>query len=88
MSLDQQIKDSIKDIDFPIPLFDFSILNVSFLMWKKPEFHILALETRPYEPDGTTPLIMVQFAFFELLFYNKTLHRLIYRLKNGYDTEV
>ncbi len=84
MNLDQQIRESISNIEIPLPVYDFSIGPVSIMIWKKFEFHLEICETEPYAPDGEVPLIMLKMGWIEFLFYSKVLFKLIYKKRHGY----
>lgn len=74
--------------NYPIPLYDGNFLGLSFFIWAKPEFHIQAVETAPYQPDGSYPLVLIQFLWIEFIFDNKELYDDIYKMKHGYYPEV
>ena len=82
MKLDDLNKE-IKKVDIPVPLGVFDFLGVSVFIWKKPEVHLELVETWPYAPDGDVPMLMVQFAWFEIMFYSKPLYRFFYKRKYG-----
>lgn len=84
MNLDEQIKESISKIEFPIPAYEFSVGPLSVFVWNKFEFSLEICETEPYAPDGDVPLIMLKMGWIEFLFYSKTLFKLIYKKRHGY----
>lgn len=85
MNLDEQIKEHVSKIDFPLPVYEFSILGLSVMVWKKFEFSLEICETEPYAPDGDVPLIMLKTGWTEFLFYSKPLFKLIYKKRHGYS---
>ena len=70
---------------FDVPLLDFTVGNVTVFVWKKPEFHMTAMETSPYELDGETPLVFIQVGLVEVVFESKTLYKYLYRSKHKND---
>lgn len=71
--------------DFPVPLYDAQIFGVSFFVNRRLDFGLFLVETEPYELDGTTPLIVVQFLWFEFIFENKRLYKYLYNKKYGFN---
>ena len=88
MSITDKILQEIEANPIVCPIFDFSILGVSFLLWNKPETHLDLCETSPYAPDGDVPLIFIQLAYFEIMFYNKWLYKKIYKKRYGWDLDI
>lgn len=81
----KELEEKIRKIDIPIPIYDTQIFGLSIWIWKefhKPELEIV--ETYPYEPDGTTPLIFARCGWVELVFENKMLYKFLYKRKHGY----
>lgn len=85
MNLDAEFKKATENVEFPVPIYDRHLFNISFFIWKKPEIHLELVETWPYAPDGDVPMLMIQFGWIEIMFYSKRLYRYFYRKKYNED---
>lgn len=87
--LDQIVEQELNRIkdDF-VPLFYKDFLGLSLMVWNKPELHADYCATEPYDRDGSVPLVFVQVAWFELMFYNRTIYNYLYKRDRGYLPEV
>lgn len=84
MKLSEQVNKEIKDLKIPEPILEFSFFSVSVFVWKYFNIEVDLVESYPYEPDGTTPLIMIQLGFVEFMFENKRLYSYLYKRKHGF----
>lgn len=87
MDIDKIINTSLKDLEIidNMPVLDFHIFGISFFIEKIPSYNIELIETYPYELDGETPILIINFWYFSVLFANKWLYKLVYRKKYGYN---
>lgn len=74
-------------VKIPVPFFEFTVFGVSFFFYKQFKFEVEAISTAPYELDGQTPLIYIDFMFLNIMFYNKFIYKYLYRYQNGYWPE-
>ncbi len=49
------------------------------------KFELDICETEPYAPDGDAPFIFVRIGWVEFMFESKTLYKLIYKRRHGYE---
>jgi hypothetical protein len=85
MNLDEKIRESMKDVVIPLPVSEIYAFGVSLFIWKEAKFEIDICETEPYQPDGSVPMLFFRFAWFELVFQNKTIYKFFYKRKLGYE---
>ena len=71
------------DIEYT-PLLQLDTSLVSVYIWKKPKISIEALETQPYEFDGSIPMVFIQMGWLEFIVTNKWLYKKVYTRKYGY----
>lgn len=83
MNLDEEIRKTISEIEFDVPIFETYAFGIVLWIWKKPELYAEVVETEPYKLDGEYPMIMIKVAWFEISFDNKRLYRFIYKRKYG-----
>ncbi len=69
------------------PLLSFYLFGVNFYVWRDFEVSIEPLETRPYAPDGSIPLIFLRLGFFEVNFESKYFYKKLYISKYEYEPE-
>lgn len=82
--IDKSINDAIRNVKHEEPLLCFSLWVSTVFIWRSFEVYIEAIETEPYELDGTTPLITLRIGWVEIMFESKQLYRIIYKRKWGF----
>lgn len=58
--------------------------NTGISLWNRWDWGVLLVETHPYAPDGTYPVVMISFGFVDIDFECKPIYNYLYFKKYGY----
>ena len=69
------------------PRIDENFWGINLSVYRKPELYLELCETRPYAPDGTSPLIFMKLGIFHIMFENKRIYNYLYKRKFGCELD-